>query len=478
MPETATTKAPLDPFETHLRPEKGCTTPFEAHVFPKGTSMDERHHKRWTRWANRGLLALEGVFTGVACAFVICLFRLSRDSAAPVIASWLSTWKEHWYTAPLWLFILIASARFLGWLVRRVPLISGSGIPQTELIVRGRLHISRREWLRILPAKFTGCLVSTLGGLSLGREGPCIQMGAATAAILTGLWDRFWFSGHIHIAAGAAAGMTAAFGSPVAGLLFVFEEMKSRFTWGGFIAVGFSVASAELMTRFVFGFGLVFPFSHVQAPAISELWMLPFMGVLMGAAGVLYNKALLGTKNFEAAHTPLAQNWRILPPMLVAFLLAFLCPSVLGGGEELAGSLIRFTGQPSSVLSCLLLLAGLKIAFSLLSYTGNVPGGILMPMLCIGALLGALCGQALLGVGLIAQDSWQSFIIYGMAGFFVSMVRVPLTGIALVTEMSGALSCLPGAFVVAFIAFWTANALRCPPVYDSLRAAIVVSRKK
>ena len=275
-----------------------------------------------------------------------------------------------------------------------------------------------------------------------------------------------------------AAGMTAAFGSPVAGLLFVFEEMKSRFTWGGFIAVSFAVASAELMTRFVFGFGLVFPFSHVQAPAISELWMLPFMGVLMGAAGVLYNKALLGTKNFEAAHTPLAQNWRILPPMLVAFLLAFLCPSVLGGGEELAGSLIRFTGQPSSVLSCLLLLAGLKIAFSLLSYTGNVPGGILMPMLCIGALLGALCGQALLGVGLIAQDSWQSFIIYGMAGFFVSMVRVPLTGIALVTEMSGALSCLPGAFVVAFIAFWTANALRCPPVYDSLRAAIVVSRKK
>ena len=440
--------------------------------------MDERHHKRWTRWANRCLLALEGTLTGVACAFVICLFRLSRDTAAPALASWLSSWREHWYTAPLWLLVLIASARFLGYLVRKVPLISGSGIPQTELIVRGRLHISRREWLKILPAKFAGCLVSTLGGLSLGREGPCIQMGAATAALLTGLWDRFWFSGHIHIAAGAAAGMTAAFGSPVAGLFFVFEEMKSRFTWGGFIAVGFAVTSAELITRFVFGFGLVFPFAHIQAPSLSGIGLLPFMGMAMGVAGVMYNKALLATKNFEAAHTPLSQNWRILPPMLIAFVLAFFCPAVLGGGEELAGSLIRFSDDPSSVLSCLLLLAGLKIAFSLLSYTGNVPGGILMPMLCIGALLGALCGQTLLYAGLVGQEEWQSFIIYGMAGFFVSMVRVPLTGIALVTEMSGALSCLPGAFVVAFIASWTANALRCPPVYDSLRAAIVVSQKK
>ena len=101
-----------------------------------------------------------------------------------------------------------------------------------------------------------------------------------------------------------------------------------------------------------------------------------------------------------------------------------------------------------------------------------------MPMLCIGALLGALCGQVLMHTGIIASDLWESFIIWGMVGYFVSMVRAPLTGIALVMEMSGSLSCLPEAVVVAFIASWTANALHCPPIYDSLRAAIVVSRKK
>ena len=107
-----------------------------------------------------------------------------------------------------------------------------------------------------------------------------------------------------------------------------------------------------------------------------------------------------------------------------------------------------------------------------------MPGGILMPMLCIGAVLGALSGQLFFAMGLIPAEYWQTFIVYGMVRFFVSMVRVPLTGTALVLEMSGALFCLPGAAIVALTAFWTANTLKCPPVYDSLRAAIVVSRRK
>lgn len=439
----------------------------------------DRHLKKYQlHWANRLLLALEGCFIGVAAAIVICCFRLCMDTASPLILNWLSGWQERWWTPLVWMMVLVAAARFLGWLVSRVPLISGSGIPQTELVVLGKLHISRYEWLKILPAKFIGCLVSTLGGLSLGREGPCIQMGAATAALISGLWERFTFSGHIHIAAGAAAGMAAAFGSPIAGIFFVFEEMKTRFTKGGFLVVACAVTVSELVTQFVFGFGLIFPFEHFSALPLLHSWLYPVMGIAMGAAGVLYNKALLGTKNFEALHTPLSQKWRILPPMLAAFVLAFTFPCVLGGGEHLVKDLNELMGSPLALLGFLLVLGLVKISFALFSYTGNVPGGILMPMLCIGAILGALSGQALLACGLIPAEYWQTFIVYGMVGFFVSMVRVPLTGTALVLEMSGAFFCFPGAAIVALSAFWTANALKCPPVYDSLRAAIVVSRRK
>lgn len=163
--------------------------------------------------------------------------------------------------------------------------------------------------------------------------------------------------------------------------------------------------------------------------------------------------------------------------MITAFLLAIFVPSVLGGGEELVADLPAISQGTENVIKTLALLAALKIAFSLISYTGNVPGGILMPMLCIGALLGALCGELLLLPEIIQPGAKQSFIVYGMVGFFVSMVRVPFTGTALVMEMSGALSCLPGAAIVAFTASWTATLLRCPPVYDSLRAAILIAKK-
>ncbi len=439
--------------------------------------MDKQHRIYWQHWANRSLLVLEGAFIGIVTACVICSFRLCMDSAAPAISHWISEWKECWWKAVLWLFILVCSARFLGWLVKKVPLISGSGIPQTELIVLGRLHISRHDWLKILPAKFIGCLFSTLGGLSLGREGPCIQMGAATASLLSGLWERFTFSGHIHIAAGAAAGMTAAFSSPVTGIFFVFEEMKTKFTRGGFLTVLSAVTFSELMTSQVFGFGLIFPFENFPALDMAQAWLYPVTGILMGIAGVFYNRALLGTKNAEAIHTPLPQEWRILPPMLAAFILALFFPAVLGGGEHLVTDISLLSGSSQELLKYLLILSAIKISFALFSYTGNVPGGILMPMLCIGAVLGALCGQTVLTAELIRPDQWQSFIVFGMVGFFVSMVRVPLTGTALVMEMSGALSCLPGAAIIALMSYWTANTLRCPPVYDSLRAAIIVSRR-
>ncbi len=429
-------------------------------------------------WANRLLLVLEGAAVGAVAASVIASFRILRDSAAPLIYSWLSLWQDQWWIAPLWLVILIAAARFLGWLVQKVPLISGSGIPQTEFVIMGRLHISRMDWLKVLIAKFIGCLVAMLGGLSLGRAAPCVQMGAASAALVNGLWEHISFSGHIHISAGAAAGLTAAFGSPVAGLLFVFEEMHTRRTRLGFIVVLAAVITAEAVTRFVFGLGTLFPFGNIAAASLSMLWLVLPLGLFCGAAGAAYSHALIGLKNAEALHTPLSQNWRILPPMLAAFVLAFTFPSVLGGGDELIVSLAQLTPTPQSMLRLLAVTLVLKISFALFSYTGNVPGGILMPILCIGALLGALYGQSLLALGLADAETWPMFIIYGMAGFFSAVIRTPYTGTAVAAEVSGSFISLPGCALSAFLASWTADRLRTAPIYASMRAAIVIPTRR
>jgi H+/Cl- antiporter ClcA len=424
------------------------------------------------------LMALEGASIGAAAAFVICSFRILRDKAAPYIMLWLSDWRELWWKPIIWLIVLIVAARFLGWLVRKIPLISGSGIPQTELVIMGKLHISRMDWLKVLIAKFVACLVGMLGGLSLGRAAPCIQMGAATAALVNALWEHFSVSGRIAISAGAAAGLTAAFGAPIAGFLFVFEEMHTKKTRMGILIILASVLTAQIVTSQFFGLDTLFPFELFLMPeVIQHLWLIPVMGVAMGAAGVFYSRSLIAIKNAEALHTPLSQDWRILPPMLAAFILMFTFPSVLGGGDELIASLALLAPTPETILKLLFLTIVLKTSFAIFSYTGNVPGGILMPILCIGALLGALCGQLLLALGLLGVQAWQMCIIYGMAGFFTAVIRTPLTGAAVAMEISGSLTCLPGSAAIAFLAAWTADQLNTPPIYDSMRAAIVIRRR-
>ena len=438
--------------------------------------MRLHRRKKLFRLGNWLLLAGEGAVIGLCAGVVVSAFRLVHDLAFPHLLDWFATARVHWWVIPLWGLVLTGAARLLGGLVRAVPLISGSGIPQTELVVAGTLHLSRLDWLRVLAAKFTGCSISSLSGLSLGREGPCIQMGAAVASLTGAVWEHIGFAGHAHIAAGAAAGMAAAFGAPWAGLLFVFEEMKSRFTRGGFALTLAATLSAQAVTKHVFGFGLIFPFQDFQEPDWSRLWIVALFGLFLGGLGALYNRALLWFKDTEARRSPLPQRWRILPQLAAAGVLAFACPLVLGGGDHL----VHYLGVNAGglALSVLLGLCALKVLFSLVSYAGNVPGGILMPMLCIGAVLGGLAARILLEAGMAPPDTAGAFVVFGMIGFFTAVVRAPLTGIVLVLEMTGATACLPGALVVGFVASYTATVLRCPPVYDSLRAAIVVSRPR
>lgn len=440
------------------------------------------HHRHGIRhlivWS---LLCAQGAIIGVATGFVIGAFRLIRDALFPMLAAWLALWREQWWIVPLWGLLLVGLARLLSALVHAVPLISGSGIPQTELVVTGKLHIPRIVWGKVLAAKFAGSSLSSLGGLSLGREGPCIQMGGATASLVSVLWDRFAFTGHIHVAAGAAAGMAAAFGAPLAGLFFVFEEMKSRFTRGGLLITLCATLCAHRTVSDLFGMGRIFPFADFAAPGPRQFWVPVLLALLTGVLGAGYARALLAVKNAEARRPLLADPWRILPPLAAAWILAFLCPPVLGGGDDLVEMLGRSAralaegGAGVMGLRTLLFLCALKTMFSLLSYTGNVPGGILMPMLCLGALLGALAGHALTACGLLEPEVAGSCVIFGMIGFFSAMVRAPLTGMTLVLEMTGSLACLPGALVVSLLAAATAGFLKQPPVYDSLRAAIIVS---
>ena len=378
------------------------------------------------------MLAMRGLATGLCAGCVVGLLRLSHDRAAARVALWLEEWREVWWTVPIWFGVLVALAVILRRIVREEPLISGSGIPQTELALAGRLSFT---WWRVLLAKFLGSWLALFGGLALGREGPSIQMGGAVGAGFHALWrpaPPHALTGSPYVVAGAVAGLAAAFGAPAAGVLFAFEEMKSRRDTSLIVAVD----------------------RRQRQMCIRDS-----------------NKTLLWLHDREAGQTLIPDRWRALPPLLLAGCLALFAPLLIGGGE----SLIIFVGEHDVALKTLILLLAFKYLFAQYSTVASIPGGLLMPILCLGALWGRLWAElpvsALAAHGL-ASGSVQPYVLFGMVSYFAATVRAPLTGIVLVTEMSGTYTCLPGSLLAGLIACKVANLLHCPPVYDSLKERI------
>lgn len=429
--------------------------------------MNRRHHGARTS-VHVAAHALEGVAVGLSAGLVVGGFRRAHDAVFTQLPVWFGEAREHWWIVPLWFAVLVVVAWILGRLTRAVPLIPGSGIPQIELSLAGRLPVPPAVWPRVLAAKFAGSWLSVTAGLSLGREGPSIQMGGALGVLIGRLRGETRLRNNPALVAGAAAGLAAAFGAPAAGMLFAFEEMKSRRSAVNIVTALAAAFAAQMVCVHGFGLGKLFPFADFRPPILTEAWTLLPLGVLLGGLGVAYNKGLLSLKDAEAAHSPLPRGWRTLPPLLAAGALAFMYPQVLGGGDGLIVAL----GRNSHTVTALVWLFLIKAGFSLFSYTGGTPGGLLMPMLCQGALLGDLAGRILTAAGLVSTDTAAGFILFGMAGYFAAAVRAPLTGLFLVIEMSGADLCLPGALAVALIANTTANRLRCPPIYDSLKERI------
>lgn len=421
------------------------------------------------------VLAWRGLVTGLGVGGVIGLLRLSHDHVAARLSLLLDGWRTSLWTIPLWFGVLVALAWGLRWIVRVNPLVGGSGIPQTELALKGRLVFC---WWRVLLAKFAGSWLALFGGLAIGREGPSIQMGGAVGAGFDAVWrplpegEQRLFTGNPYVMAGAAAGLAAAFGAPLAGVLFAFEEMRSPRRLPLVVIACAAALGAHVMIFGVFGMGRILPFSSFRTPPLRAFWVVAVQGLIFGVLGVAYNHTLLWLHDAEARQRLIPDQWRALPPLVCAGLAAFLLPAVLGGGENL----IILVAEKPVGMGMLVLLLVLKYLFAQYSTVASIPGGLLMPILCLGALWGRVWAEVGVSVlssqGGLPVEAMQPWVLFGMVAYFAATVRAPLTGIALVTEMSGAYVCLPGNLLVGYVANAVANALRCPPIYDSLKERV------
>jgi CIC family chloride channel protein len=347
-------------------------------------------------------------------------------------------------------------------LVRLAPEAGGSGVQQIEAMMRLESEPTR---FRVLLVKFFGGSLALGSGLALGREGPTIQMGAAIGASLAQAARLAVADVRNMAAALAGAGLGVAFGAPLAGVLFTFEEVSRRFSLRLMFASLLACAVAWQTSLLILGDGPVF-----KVPAISPLdWtaLLPalFFGCLMGALGVVYNRLVIamleGVDRFK--RVPCEVKAALIGALIG--LIMWFEPGWVGGGEQLTQQLLD---NPGGLLLPLLLILGIRLLIGPLSYAAGTPGGLFAPALLIGALCGVLfAGLSNSQLGM--QINPLAFALLGMSAFFAAVVRAPLTGIAVIIEMTAISSLITPMLLTAALAVATASAMRNPPIYDTLR---------
>lgn len=415
----------------------------------------------------RYALILEGILTGAVSGAVVVLFRYLLSYADGLLNMVLSFGRSHPWSVALWFLFLALAACVVSFLLKWESFISGSGIPQVEGEILGEVDPG---WQKVLLAKLAGGLLSIGCGLSLGREGPSIQLGAMASKGFSRLMGAGKTEEKVLLTCGASAGLSAAFNAPIAGVLFSLEEIHKHFSPELLLSTMASSITADFISRNVFGLKPVFNFRIDGQIPLHIYGHVILLGVILGLLGVVYNTCL--SKSQDLYQKIPSQTVRLMIPFLLAGVLGFSYPGVLGGGHPL----VEVLSSGEILLGALFLLLVIKFIFSMISFGSGAPGGIFLPLLVLGAVIGSIYYNAA-GVVTDSLDGLLgNFIILGMAGYFSAIVRAPITGIILISEMTGSLSQLLTLSIVSLAAYVIPDLLHCPPVYDQLLSRLLLKR--
>lgn len=432
------------------------------HPEPQSESIRRRLH-RINRRSAIARAAVVGAIAGLlVVGYEFCVEGMTR------LAHWAGEFSHQspilaWILVPLCCALLGMGSVLL---VEKIePSASGSGIPQVNAFLVGLAPIKP---MRVLLVKIVGGVAALGAGMSVGREGPSLQMAAAVGAGFGRLWKLNTRSIRPLVAACAGAGLGAAFNAPLAGFLFVMEELKREMSPLTYGTAFVSSVAAVAVKRLLMGQGS--SFSLIEAPILS-LRMLPaaaLIGVAGGLLGVFFNLGLLSSLRMR-------KQWKI-PRIAVGAVAGaiggalYLCyPWLTQGGHGLAESIL--TGgflkmQNAGWILIALCLA--KIVFTWISYASGAPGGVFAPMLVAGACLGAGSAIGFNAVYPAMEADPRVFATIGMAAILTGAVRTPLTGVVLIVEMTGQYQLLYALLVGTLFAYAGAELCKTKPLYELL----------
>jgi CIC family chloride channel protein len=404
------------------------------------------------------LFLLLSIFVGILSGLLVVSFRMAIE--------WLSVLLLGPAAAPRQLRLILVPAAVgivIAVLTRYVfPGVRGSGVNQTKAalyIHNGYISV------RTVIGKFLLSALAIGSGQSLGPEDPSLQIGAGVASLIGRRVGLSRSKLRLFAPVGAAAGLAAAFNAPISAILFVIEEVIGKWTAGVLGSIVLAAVASVAVARWFWGAQSMFRIPSITLRDPRELLAYSVLGIIGGFASLIFAKSLGYLRPILRSQP---QWLQMLQPSVAGLLVGcigyFGFPEVMGSGY----SAIDQAMHAQFALKALLLLALLKILATTLSFSSGTPGGMFAPTLFIGAMLGAAVGAFEKIFFPHLTGSVGSYALVGMGVLFAAFLRVPLTSVFMVLEVSGNYSIILPVILANTIAYLISRSLQPVPIFELL----------
>jgi CIC family chloride channel protein len=403
------------------------------------------------------LFLLLAVIIGLISGLAVVLFRIAIDwTHLTVFGSALTPFPTRTLLVPTLGGLVVA---FL--VIKFFPRARGSGVNQTKAAVY--IYDGFIPFNTVI-GKFVCCALAIGTGQSLGPEDPSLQMGAGIASALGRRLRLSREKVRLIAPVGAAAGLAAAFNAPISAVLFVIEEVIGKWTAGVLGAVVLAAVSSVVVLRWFLGEQPLFriPEYHLVHPA--ELLAYAALGIIGGVSSLVFVKLIGSVRPRLKALPRWTQYFQPAVAGLLIGIIGLRLPQVMGAGYNFIDQAMH----DEFAWRMLALLAAFKILSTGLSFVSGTPGGMFAPALFIGAMIGGAVGSIEHYFFPWLTGSVGAYALVGMGTFFAGFLRVPMTSVFMVLELSGNYSIILPVMISNTIAYLISRQYQQTSLFDLL----------
>lgn len=408
----------------------------------------------------RSKIIVQAILVGLISGMLVVGFKVSINSLFWTIQKFLSVFPT-WQKALIFPLITTLGGLISGILVYKfAPETKGSGIPYVKMTMARMGNMTR---IRSIVVKFFAGVAGIGTGLSLGREGPSVQLGAGAGALVGRLFKMSGTNQDKLIAAGAGSAIGATFNAPIAGTIFVLEELVQKFTPALLFPVLVSTVSAASLARHFLGSNPSFDLPKLQGGiTVENIPVCIILGIVAGLLGVLFSKVIFFNNKLFDKMSKIPNYVKPAIAGLAVGLIGLVIPYVLGSGNFSVDLLL----QHKFSLGLVLIIFIAKFFVTPFCFGSGAAGGIFLPMLMLGSFLGYIVSTVCNSFGFHTDPI--VIAILGMGAFLSAVARTPITAVVMVFEMTGGYSHILPIMLSAAIADLVAEKLNQKPIYASL----------